>query len=185
VFHGEVQAVEHEHHLQRTVAAFKDFQAGRLPTGPGARALIEAFQHVDAALKDAEHSEPTVLDNERRVENLLRQQAGTLHVGAANYCWFRDPAMALCLRLAGTPTAKSPLVGMCDSARCPQATHHPCHRPIWAHRAETTAVFLSNPRTPPGEKTRLAAEHERNLRVLAEIDAAANGPTPARKTTPR
>ena len=30
---------------------------------------------------------------------------------------------------------------MCDSGRCPQATHHPCHRPIWAEHADKTKTF--------------------------------------------
>ncbi|MFD5062258.1 MULTISPECIES: hypothetical protein [unclassified Streptomyces] len=31
---------------------------------------------------------------------------------------------------------------MCDSARCPQATHHPCHRPVWASAAASSKVFI-------------------------------------------
>jgi hypothetical protein len=46
------------------------------------------------ALRDLAHSEPTVLDNDRRLENLLRKQVSTLPLGAANYCWFKDPAKA-------------------------------------------------------------------------------------------
>ena len=65
-----------------------------------------------------------------------------LHLGTANYCWFTDPSRALCLKLAGNPAGDKPLIGMCDSARCPQATHHPCHRPVWAEHAENTKTFL-------------------------------------------
>jgi hypothetical protein len=79
-------------------------------------------------------------------------------VGQANYCWFADPAKALCLKLAGTPAAASPLAGLCDAARCPQATIHRQHREVWATCAATTATFLGNPRIPRGEKTRLTAE---------------------------
>lgn len=171
LFHGEVQQLEEQHHLQLTIAAFRDFQSGVLPAGPGARSLIDTFRRVDAELV-AEPAAPTVLDNERRIENLLRAQAGTLHVGAANYCWFQDPSKALCLRLAGTTTATRPLIGLCDSARCPQATHHPCHRPVWADQAATLEDFILSPRTPRGEQARLRLEHERTSRVLATIDAA-------------
>jgi hypothetical protein len=88
-------------------------------------------------------------------------------------CWFIDPARALCLKLAGTPTADRPLVGMCDSARCPQATHHPCHRPVWAEQAERTKIFLGQlGTTRKTERTRLKADYDRSLRVVAEIDAA-------------
>jgi hypothetical protein len=147
----EVQQEEEQHKIQLTAAIFRDYQRGLMPSGPGARSLIAAFTHVDAALKQAHPAEPTVMDNERRIENLLRKTAATLHIGVANYCWFRDPAQALCLRMAGTTaTADKPLAGMCDSARCPQATHHPCHCPVWQDRAETLQVFLGNPRVPKG-----------------------------------
>jgi integrase len=171
LFRAEVEHAEHQHHLELTVAAFRDYQQGILPTGPGARALIQRFDHIDAALQQPT-SEPAVLANDRRLENLLRQQADVLHVGAANFCWFTDPTKALCLRLAAATEAKRPLLGMCDSARCPQATHHRQHRAIWADTADTISQFLGNPRVPPGEKRRLQHEHERAVRVLGEIDAA-------------
>ncbi|MEV6012472.1 hypothetical protein AB0M29_37465 [Streptomyces sp. NPDC051976] len=61
---------------------------------------------------------------------------------------------------------------MCDSARCPQATHHPCHRPVWAEHAERTEIFLGQlGTTRKTERTRLQADYDRALRVVAEIDA--------------
>jgi hypothetical protein len=77
----------------------------------------------------------------------------------ANYCWFTDPSKALCLRLAGTPDADKPLIGMCESARCPQATYNPCHRPVWAQAVESTTVFLGNlSRGQKTEKARLVPD---------------------------
>jgi integrase len=172
LFHAEVKDLEEEHHLQLTIDAFREFQAGQLPAGPGARSLIAMFTHVDTELSHMSPADPSVLDTDRRVENLLRAQAGTLHVGTANYCWFRDRSKALCLRLAGTTEATRPLIGLCDSARCPQATHHACHRPIWAEQANTFQAFLGNPRVPKGEKARLRHEHDCVQRVLEAIDAA-------------
>ncbi|MFF4754983.1 hypothetical protein ACWD5R_33220 [Streptomyces sp. NPDC002514] len=62
---------------------------------------------------------------------------------------------------------------MRDSARCPQATHHPCHRPVWAEHAEQTKIFLGQlGTTRKTERTRLQADYERALRIVAEIDAA-------------
>jgi hypothetical protein len=107
------------------------------------------------------------------VLNLLTKRADTLHLAAANYCWFTDPSRALCLKLAGTPQADKPLAGMCDSARCPQATHHPCHRPVWAAHAARTEAFLGElGPTRKTEKARLQAELDRAVGVLADIDAA-------------
>ena len=174
LFRAEVQEPEEEHHLRLTIDAFRQFQAGQLPAGPGARDLIAAFTQVDCALRDSAPAEPSVLDTDRRVENLLRAQAASLHVGPANYCWFRDPSKALCPRLAGTTQATRPLIGLCDSARCPQATHHACHRPIWAEQATTSQAFLGNPRVPAGEKTRLRREHDRVQRVLDSIEEVAS-----------
>jgi hypothetical protein len=154
LFLAEVEEAAAEYHVRLTVEAFHDFQEDRLPAGPGARSLIEAFALVDAELKEAARTDPKVLTDDTHLESLLRKQAQTLHVGAANYCWFRDPAKALCLRLAGTPNASKPLVGMCDSARCPQATH-PCHRPVWTGQAAGITVFLESPRVPVGERKRL------------------------------
>ncbi|MFE3454681.1 hypothetical protein ACFXJ8_37740 [Nonomuraea sp. NPDC059194] len=63
---------------------------------------------------------------------------------------------------------------MCDSARCPQATHHPCHRPVWAETATTTKAFLTQlSPTRRTERARLEADYSRAQRVLAEIDATA------------
>ncbi|MGW6871325.1 site-specific integrase [Streptomyces xanthophaeus] len=182
LFLAEVGEAEREHHLELTAAAFRDYQAGVLPAGPGARDVIAAFRHVDAALADQAAGEPKVMDSDRQLVNLLRQQAQYLHVGTANYCWFKDPEKALCLKIAGAPvTADSkPLAGMCDSARCPQATHHPVHRQVWADNAEKTRVFLGSiPRGHRAARDRVRDDLERSLRVLDEIDAA--GTDPARE----
>lgn len=68
---------------------------------------------------------------------------------------------------------------MCDSARCPQATHHAIHRPVWAEHAESTTTFIGNlgpaRRT---ERTRLQGDLDRALAVIAGIDAA-TGDTPS------
>ncbi|KOV36715.1 hypothetical protein [Streptomyces sp. H036] len=169
---AEIKKAEADHHTKLTAAAYRDYQQGRLPAGAGARDLIAAFEHIDKELAETSPSPASVLDSDRRLENLLRQQAKHLHVQAANYCWFRDPSKALCLKLAGTPDADRPLAGMCDSARCPQATHHPCHLPVWQSQAANHKVFLANPRFPKGEKNRLMPELERAQRVVDEIIAA-------------
>jgi len=66
---------------------------------------------------------------------------------------------------------------MCDSARCPQATHHPCYRPVWAEHAAQTTAFLGS--IGPGrktERTRLQADLQRTLSVLDEIDSTGTNP---------
>ncbi|MDJ0463004.1 hypothetical protein [Streptomyces sp. H27-C3] len=171
-FSAEVAAEEEAEHLRLTVAAYEDYQRGILPSGHGARDLIASFKAVDRALDRHDPGSVTVIDD-RRVERILKAKAKSLHVGVGNYCWFSDPAKALCLKLAGTPDADEPLIGMCDSARCPQATHHPQHRQVWADHAETTqGVFLGNPQLSKPERARAQAAFDRATRIVTEIDAA-------------
>ena len=62
---------------------------------------------------------------------------------------------------------------MCDSARCPQATHHAVHRPVWAEHAESTTTFIGNlGPTRRTERARLQGDLDRALAVIAGIDAA-------------
>ncbi|CAM5674228.1 hypothetical protein SPURM210S_03428 [Streptomyces purpurascens] len=68
---------------------------------------------------------------------------------------------------------RSSATGLCDSSRCPQATHHIIHRSVWQTTADNGVVLLASPRIPPAEKARLRAEYERSMRVLEEIDTAA------------
>jgi integrase len=176
---AEVNKHESQRNLDLVWAEFLNYQQGILPAGPGARELTEFFAHVDAQLTPADAGNVKVQRSDREVLSLLTKRASTLHLGTANFCWFTDPSRALCLKLAGTPGAAKPLAGMCDSARCPQATHHPCHRAVWAEHAERTAAFLGD--LGPArktEKTRLQAEHDRATRVMAEIDAATSGEQP-------
>jgi hypothetical protein len=64
---------------------------------------------------------------------------------------------------------------MCDSARCPQATHYPCHRPVWTEHAEQTKTFLGSlGPTRKTERARLQTDLKRALGVLDAIDTATN-----------
>jgi len=169
----EVNQHEADRNMQLVWTEFRNYQQGIMPAGPGARELTEFFAHVDGKLDDP--AAPKTQASDREILNLLTKRARTLHLGAANYCWFTDPSRALCLKLAGTPTADRPLAGMCDSARCPQATHHQRHRPVWAEHAEQTKTFLGGlGTTRRTDRARLQADYDRALRVIADIDAAAN-----------
>ena len=169
---AEVNKHEADRNLKIVLAEFRNYQRGILPAGPGARNLTEFFASIDATLDTAPADGPKVQRNDRDILNLLSKRADVLHLGPANYCWFTDPSRALCLKLAGTPTATRPMIGMCDSARCPQATHHDVHRPVWVEHAERTKTFLGQlGRTRVAERDRLTGDYNRALRVIAEIDA--------------
>ena len=171
---AEVNQHESERNLALLWEEFRNYQNGVMPAGPGARELTEFFAHVDATAGPAEAPAAKVQRSDREILGLLTKRASVLHLGTANYCWFTDPSRALCLRLAGDQAADKPLIGMCDSARCPQATHHPCHREVWAEYAENTRAFLGQlGRAQKTERARLQAEYDRATRVLARIDEAA------------
>jgi integrase len=168
----EIGEHEQRRNLDVLAAEYRNYQNGVRPSGPGARELTEFFATIDGKLASAGNA-PAKVATDQQLRSLLARRAQTLHLGPANYCWFADPAKALCLKLAGTPNAGKPLIGMCDSARCPQATHHPCHRPAWAETAGNGKVFLAGlSRGQKTERTRLEAEVARAQRVVAEIDAA-------------
>ena len=155
---AEVNKHEADRNLELVLAEFRNYQQGILPAGPGARNLTEFFATIDADLNTESTAAPKIQRNDRDILNLLSKRAKALHLGAANYCWFTDPSRALCLKLAGTPNADRPMIGMCDSARCPQATHHQLHRPVWAEHAERTKTFLGQlGKTRPTERARLQA----------------------------
>lgn len=169
---AEVTREEAKRNLEITMAEYQRHLQGIQPSGPGARDLVTLFESVDGAIA-GQAGAPNVIPSDQQVRTMLAKRAGTLHLGAANYCWFTDPSRALCLKLAGTAGADRPLLGMCDSARCPQATHHPCHRPAWAASAESTKTFLGAlGRGQKAERARLEADLARAQRVLDEIDAA-------------
>lgn len=172
-FLAEVGAEEQKRNLGLLLDEIGNYQRGVRPAGPHANDLIEFFDTVDGKLTDEQRAAPKIILNDQELRRMLAKRAKTLHLGVANYCWFTDPGKALCLRLAGTPTADRPLIGMCDSARCPQATHHPCHRPVWEQAVQSTTVFLGAlGRAQKTERTRLEAQLDRAQRVLADIDAA-------------
>jgi hypothetical protein len=172
---AEVNKHEADRNLELVLAEFRNYQQGILPAGPGARSLTEFFASIDADLDAESAAAPKIQRNDRDIGNLLSKHAQALHLGPANYCWFTDPSRALCLKLAATPTAKRPMIGMCDSARCPQATHHQVHRPVWVEHAERTKTFLGQlGKTRVAERDRLTSDYTRALRVISDIDTATN-----------
>jgi len=178
---AELLAKVNQHESERNLALlwdeFRNYQNGIMPAGPGARELTDFFAHVDAKLDPAGAPAAKVQRSDREIRSLLTKRARVLHLGTANYCWFTDPSRALCLKLAGGQAGDKPLIGMCDSARCPHATHHPCHRPVWAEHAENTKTFLGQlGRAQKTERARLQAEYDRAVRVLERIDEAAGEP---------
>ena len=172
-FLAEVGKEEQLRNLALIQAEYDNYKNGIMPSGPGARDLAGVFAAAAGQPSGPGHQPPNVIPGDQQVRVMLARQARTLHLGPANFCWFTDPAKALCLRQAGTPGADQPLLAMCDSARCPHATHHPCHREVWAEAITQHEDFIAAlPRSQKTEKARLEAELDRARRVLAGIDTA-------------
>jgi integrase len=174
-FLAEVGKEERERNLAIVRAEYENYRNGIMPSGPGARDLAAAFAAA-AGTAGPGHQPPAVIPGDQQVRTMLARRARTLHLGPANYCWFTDPARALCLKQAGTPDADQPLLSLCDSARCPQATHHPCHHEIWAEAVTRHEEFIAAlPRSQKAEKARLEKELARARRILAGIGATTTG----------
>lgn len=180
---AEITAEEQQRNLDLTLSEYRKYQQGIRPSGPGARDLVEFFDSVDSDLHGQTKKAPHVVLNDQQIRTMLSKRASSLHLGVANYCWFTDPSRALCLKLAQIPNAEKPLIGMCDSARCPQATHHSRHRPVREKTVEQNKVFIGMlGRGRKAERARLEAELTRAEKVLADIDSASGDSTPAAGT---
>jgi hypothetical protein len=174
---AEISEFEAERNLSLVAEEYRNYQNGIMPAGPGARELAAFFGGVAGKLAARA---PNIAGSDQHLLNLLSKRAKILHIGVSNFCWFSDPSRALCLILAGTPSANTPLIGMCDSARCPQATHHQRHRAVWAGTVSNGTVFIGQlGRTRKTEQARLQGEVDRAQRVVDAIDAAQPDTDPA------
>ena len=174
---AEIGEFEAERNLGLVAEEYRNYQNGIMQAGPGGRELAAFFNGVESRMAAGA---PNVIASDQHLLNLLSKRAKILHISAGNFCWFSDPSRALCLILAGRTDADAPLTGMCDSARCPQATHHPRHRDVWAGTAASGTVFLGMlGRTRKTEQVRLQGEVDRAQRVVDAIDAARADPDPA------
>lgn len=149
---------------------YDGWRTGQAMTGPGRMELVGLFTKVGAEM---ERFEGSVVESERRISELLRARAYSLHVGALNYCWFVDAARARCLSLAGRTADRAPLIGMCEPTRCANATTHPEHVPVWLDTARGIDRLLASPRVPKQEKLRLQLERERVEVVVASATESA------------
>lgn len=151
---------------ETTRRLYADWMAGEPIGGPGRAELTKLFGAVAAEMASFEGS---VIDSDRRVAELLRRRADTLHVGPLNNCWFVDPARAHCLKQAGRADATTPLIGMCEPTRCPNATIHPEQVSVWLDNQRHIDKLIANPRVPKQEKERLAVERPRVHAVVQVV----------------
>ncbi|HEV2633810.1 MAG TPA: hypothetical protein VGX23_01615 [Actinocrinis sp.] len=179
-FLAEVGTQEQQRNLEIVAAQYEQFTRGVMPSGPGADELVQFLQCVDGKLGKVAGLTANVVLSDRQVQSMMARRAKTLHLGAANYCWYQDPDKALCHKLARrqgqVAGVQGPMFNLCDSARCPQATQGIEHREVWARTVEQNTVFIGQiGRGHKEERARLQADLARAQRVLDEIDRTAAG----------
>ena len=94
---AEVNKHQAQRKLDLTLQEFRNYQAGIMPSGPGAAELAAFFAGVDRAITSAPGAAeaPKVQRNDRDILNLLSKRAATLHLGIANYCSLKDRCRAV------------------------------------------------------------------------------------------
>lgn len=162
-FLADVERERARARLETTSRLYKEWAAGAPVAGPGRAELATLFADVRQELAGTDAG---VVVGERRIDELLRRRAATLHVGPLNHCWFVDPARARCLQLAGRTTASTPLIGMCEPTSCANATIHPEHVPVWLDTRRSIDRLLADRRVPAQETRRLEPERARVQRVI-------------------
>lgn len=123
--------------------------AARAPPGGDRRGLV---RRVHDHPRDDETSRLSRLYYQLRLRSLSFPEDGRVAAGDVAFivasCGGSWASAAM--SLAGMPTATKPLAGLCDAARCPQATIYRQHREVWTACVTTTETFLGNPRIPAG-----------------------------------
>lgn len=177
-FMAELAEQEQQRNKEILATLYERFSRGAMPSGPGADGLVGFFESIDGKLAEHAGKAPNVALNDRVVAGMMAKKAKTLYLGTANYCWYEDPGKALCRILARRRATaieiEGPLLNLCDSARCPQATHGIAHREVWARTVKQNTVFIGQiSRGQKAERTRLEADLARAQRVLEAIDRSA------------
>ena len=135
---------------------YRQFLDGEPMAGLGAKALGKAFKEaMEAVAKGA----GSVRDDDV-IRYILKQRGSNLHTGPMAHCWFNDPSAARCLQ--GRQDKSKPLVGMCQPAKCANATIHPHHAVVWLGNLKAVEAAMSDKRVPAGER-------ERQKQTLLEI----------------
>lgn len=78
LFLAEIGKEEEARNLSLTLQAFRDYQSGRRPAGPGARDLMAFFSSVESQLEELTVTAPTVKRSDQELINLLTRRAGEL-----------------------------------------------------------------------------------------------------------
>ncbi|WP_228839009.1 site-specific integrase [Nocardia amamiensis] len=177
---AEINSHEQQRNLELVLTEFRNFQNGIMPSGPGARELIDSFRSVDDALTEHARSAPKLLASDQELRNLLTKRARVLHLGTSNFCWFADPSRALCLRMAGTPTADN----RCSDCVIQPAAHKPPTTPATDRSGQpppTTPATSSSPSGRPARTKRLVCKP---ISTAQPASSTRSTPTPPPARTP-
>src|SRR5260370_8950915 len=89
---AEVSHHEQERNLALLLEEFRNYQQGTMPSGPGARPLIELFAGIDGKLTEVPDSPAKIMTNDQEARSLLTRRAPAMPLGVAHYCCVTPPA---------------------------------------------------------------------------------------------
>jgi len=172
LFLEEVERESKEARIVKLAGQFAAWEQGEPVSGGAGRKLVEEF----ALISDELHGFPgTIEQRGRRLNQLLKARAGTLHIGLLNDCHFTDPTKALCLKQRGVTDAEGPLLAACDPARCGNAVVAKEHVPRWEQPLLQIENLLTDRKIPKHERQRLQSEQQRLKRVIAPFQQKGEG----------
>jgi len=142
------------------------WQRGEPVTGGAAHRMAEAFALVQ---RDVEAFQGTVDEREKRLNDLLRRYAQTLHIGILSDCHFSDPRQARCLQKCGVHDADRPLITACDPSRCGNALITREHVGVWQQSLIQIKTLRRDRTIPKNERERLGDEERRIEEIIAPL----------------
>ncbi len=166
-FRAEVESQRALGQLDDLLVYFDERQTGSVLSGPAAPRISKALDAAAAELDPL----PVMIADRARLRTMLASLARTLHVGVLADCFF-DPGTALCLKQATNADNKTPLTGLCQPTRCPNACITARHRPAWARSADEARAVLKEKRLSSLQRSALQQDLARIEAVLHDIDSS-------------
>jgi hypothetical protein len=164
-FRAEVETERRLGQIEDILAYFDDRQAGAGLSGPAAARVGHALDAAAAELQPL----PGMIADRGRLRILLANTARTLHVGVLADCFF-DPATAVCLRRATASDRATPMISLCEPARCPNACITRRHRPAWERTADDARALLEEKRLSGLQRAALTQELHRIETILDAVE---------------
>ncbi len=143
---------------------FDEHQLGTRFSGPAARRVVDALDRAGSGLEPL----PGKIADRRRLANMLKNLAKTLHVGVLADCFF-EPSTAMCLKTASSTDQTGPHTALCQPTKCPNACIKARHLPAWRSARDHAREHLKQKRLPKLQRQILNDEVERIENVINDV----------------